>query len=254
MMADIEVLTKDTTQITAGKKYSARPPAADEDAFLAEMGSHRTDEGHISNATKAGLALAAIDFAPTRAECAGIHTIPQLLNGLTKRTDISRQKRHSFVFRISYFVCRIMFEVLLTIDLCRTIIAYSFNLTEQDFDSAHPINKLREFNKPKVHSEQRRDSLARRLRTGEHAAATELVDIYYKQIYLFMRRLGHDRQVSEDVVWYGDRLDPKDSGAVLMQRKLPDGKYEVMFVDRREREVNAEELIQLLKKKCPFIA
>lgn len=88
-----------------------------------------------------------------------------------------------------------MFEVLLTIDLCRTIIAYSFNLTEQDFDSAHPINKLREFNKPKVHSEQRRDSLARRLRAGELAAATELVDIYYKQIYLFMRRLGHDRQV-----------------------------------------------------------
>jgi len=52
----------------------------------------------------------------------------------------------------------------------------------------------------------------------------------------------------EDVVWYGDRLDPKDSGAVLMQRKLADGKYEVMFVDRREREVNAEELIQLLTK------
>ena len=73
------------------------------------------------------------------------------------------------------------------------------NLTEQDFDSAHPVNKLRELNKPKEHSEQRQDSLARRLRAGEHAAATELVDIYYKQIYLFMRRLGHDCQVSEDL-------------------------------------------------------
>jgi RNA polymerase sigma-70 factor (ECF subfamily) len=73
------------------------------------------------------------------------------------------------------------------------------NLTEQDFDSAHPINKLRELNKPKEHSEQGRDSLASRLRAGEHAAATELVDIYYKQIYLFMRRLGHDRQASEDL-------------------------------------------------------
>jgi hypothetical protein len=52
----------------------------------------------------------------------------------------------------------------------------------------------------------------------------------------------------EDVVWYGDQLDPKDSGAVLMQRKLANGKYEVMFVDRREREVNAEELIQLLTR------
>jgi len=73
------------------------------------------------------------------------------------------------------------------------------NFTEQDFDSAHPINKLRELNKPKEHSEQRQDSLASRLRAGDRTAASELVDIYYKQIYLFMRRLGHDRQVSEDL-------------------------------------------------------
>ena len=73
------------------------------------------------------------------------------------------------------------------------------NLTEQDFDPAHPINKLRELHKLKELSEQTRDSLARRLRASEHAAATELVDVYYKQIYLFMRRLGHDRQVSEDL-------------------------------------------------------
>ncbi len=84
MMADIEVLTENTAQITAGKKYSARPPAADENAFLAEMGSHRADEGQTSDSTKAGFALSAIDFAPARAECAGIHTVPQLLNGLTK--------------------------------------------------------------------------------------------------------------------------------------------------------------------------
>jgi RNA polymerase sigma-70 factor (ECF subfamily) len=73
------------------------------------------------------------------------------------------------------------------------------NLTEQDFELAHPINKLRELNKLKENSEQTRDSLARRLRTGDRTAAAELVDIYYKQIYLFMRRLGHDRQVSEDL-------------------------------------------------------
>ena len=47
--------------------------------------------------------------------------------------------------------------------------------------------------------EKRRDSLAARLRTGNRAAAAELVDIYYQQIYLFMRRLGHDGQVSEDL-------------------------------------------------------
>ena len=73
------------------------------------------------------------------------------------------------------------------------------NLTEQNSDSAHLITKLRELNKTKEHSEQRLNSLARRLRAGDHTAATELVDIYYKQIYLFMRRLGHNRQVSEDL-------------------------------------------------------
>ena len=52
----------------------------------------------------------------------------------------------------------------------------------------------------------------------------------------------------EDVVWYGDRLDPKDRGAVLMQRKLPDSKYEVMFADGREKQVTAEELIPLLTR------
>lgn len=72
-------------------------------------------------------------------------------------------------------------------------------LAEQKVDLAHHINKLRELHKPKERSEQRRDSLARRLRAGDHTAAAELVDIYYKQIYLFLRRLGHDSQVSEDL-------------------------------------------------------
>ncbi len=52
----------------------------------------------------------------------------------------------------------------------------------------------------------------------------------------------------EDVVWYGDGINTKDSSTVLMQRKLPDGKYEVMFVDGREKQVTAEELISLLTK------
>ena len=44
-----------------------------------------------------------------------------------------------------------------------------------------------------------RDSLAERLRAGDRTAAVELVDAYYQQIYLFMRKFGHDRQVSEDL-------------------------------------------------------
>lgn len=46
---------------------------------------------------------------------------------------------------------------------------------------------------------QKQDSLAARLRAGDRAAAAELVDSYYEQILLFFRRLGHDRQASEDL-------------------------------------------------------
>ena len=49
------------------------------------------------------------------------------------------------------------------------------------------------------YSEQRQNSLAARLRAGNRAAAAELVDIYYQQLYTFFRRLGHSCQVSEDL-------------------------------------------------------
>ena len=47
--------------------------------------------------------------------------------------------------------------------------------------------------------EKRPDSLAERLKAANRAAAAELVDSYYQQIFLFFRRLGHNRQVSEDL-------------------------------------------------------
>jgi len=47
--------------------------------------------------------------------------------------------------------------------------------------------------------EQSRVSLATRLRSGDRQAAAELVDLYYRQIYIYMRRLGHSIQVSEDL-------------------------------------------------------
>lgn len=47
--------------------------------------------------------------------------------------------------------------------------------------------------------ETNQDSLVARLRAGEHAAAGELVERYYEQIYLYFRRLGHGRQTSEDL-------------------------------------------------------
>ena len=72
-------------------------------------------------------------------------------------------------------------------------------LTEQKTDLAHLKNKQSSPKRMQEHLEDRQGSLAARLMAGEHAAAAELVDRYYEQIYLFMRRLGHDRQVSEDL-------------------------------------------------------
>jgi len=46
---------------------------------------------------------------------------------------------------------------------------------------------------------KRQDWLVKRLRAGNHTAAVELVELYYRRIYLYMRRLGHSVQVSEDI-------------------------------------------------------
>ncbi|MHC4843498.1 MAG: RNA polymerase sigma factor [Planctomycetota bacterium] len=43
------------------------------------------------------------------------------------------------------------------------------------------------------------ESLVTRIRAGNRAAAAELVDLYYMQIYLYMRRLGYSIAVSEDL-------------------------------------------------------
>ncbi len=72
-------------------------------------------------------------------------------------------------------------------------------LAEQKADLTYLKNTRRNTDSDKEYLSQRRDSLAVRLRTGNREAAAELVDEYYQQIYLFMRRLGHDRQVSEDL-------------------------------------------------------
>jgi RNA polymerase sigma-70 factor (ECF subfamily) len=71
--------------------------------------------------------------------------------------------------------------------------------TEQKADSAHLINEWQNVGRKGNYVEKRRNSLASRLRAGNRAAAAELVDIYYEPIYLYMRRLGHSQQVSEDL-------------------------------------------------------
>ena len=58
----------------------------------------------------------------------------------------------------------------------------------------------------------------------------------------------HLLERGEDVSWYGNSVDPKDRNAVLMHQKLDDGKYIVTFTDGHEKEVNSEELIQLMTR------
>lgn len=58
-------------------------------------------------------------------------------------------------------------------------------------------------------------------------------------------RYEHLAQQGKDIVFYGDSVDPRDSNAVLIQWKLANGKYKVVFGDLREETVSAEELIRL---------
>jgi len=72
-------------------------------------------------------------------------------------------------------------------------------LTKQKAGFAHPISGPADVKRKEKNLEELRDSLAARLRAGDRMAAGEFVDMYHKQIYLFLRRLGHDRQISEDL-------------------------------------------------------
>ena len=52
-------------------------------------------------------------------------------------------------------------------------------------------------------------------------------------------------QTGKDALYYGDSIDPSDNNAVLIQWKVSDGQYKVVFGDLREETVSAEELIRL---------
>jgi len=61
------------------------PPLPTRTLSSPKMWAYRTNNRHIGDTTKTNLALAAVDFAVARAECAGIHAVPQLLDGFAKR-------------------------------------------------------------------------------------------------------------------------------------------------------------------------
>jgi RNA polymerase sigma factor (sigma-70 family) len=72
-------------------------------------------------------------------------------------------------------------------------------LAEQKAAAAYLTGEQRDRGVSRELLHQRPDSLSARLRAGDRTAAAELVDKYYEQIYLFMRKLGHDRHASEDL-------------------------------------------------------
>jgi len=74
-----------------------------------------------------------------------------------------------------------------------------------------------------------------------------LGDIYTRRSNVLAAKSGYEHlaQRVEDVVYYGDSIDTVDSNTVLIQWRLPDGQYKVVFGDLREKTVTAEELIKL---------
>jgi len=72
-------------------------------------------------------------------------------------------------------------------------------LSEHNADSAHLSGRRQNNDTKDDYLEDRQSSLAARLKNGDRTAAAELVEMYYEQVFLYMRRLGHDRQISEDL-------------------------------------------------------
>jgi hypothetical protein len=73
---------------------------------------------------------------------------------------------------------------------------------------------------------------------GENAGRSEILAGLSK----FHEYLVHQ---GKDAYYYGDMLGPQDNNAILMQWKLSEGKYRVIFGDLREKTVSTEELVEL---------
>jgi hypothetical protein len=72
-------------------------------------------------------------------------------------------------------------------------------------------------------------------------------DIWADKSNIEAARLRYEQivQTGQEAVYYGDIADPRDKNAVLIQWKLSDGEYRVVFGDLHEETVSAEELIRL---------
>ena len=68
---------------------------------------------------------------------------------------------------------------------------------------------------------------------------TEEEDVHTGRLYKSLMSKG------KEAVFYGDVVDTEDANAIIIQWKISDDRYKVIFVDFREKEVTADELIVL---------
>jgi RNA polymerase sigma-70 factor (ECF subfamily) len=125
------------------------------------------------------------------------------------------------------------------------------SLTEQNGPQQHLISV--QDDKPLAQQGQVQDDWVRRLRSGDRAAAEQLVDEHYQHIFMYMRQLGHNRQTSEDLTqevfmkaWYhlGQLKDGKALSSWLYRIA-----HNVSYQHRRgrgRREAVDEERIQVM--------
>ena len=75
----------------------------------------------------------------------------------------------------------------------------NIEFTEHSGDFAHLNSEWTKSEQKDEHLETSLKSLSERLKAGDNSVAGEFVDLFYKQIFLFFRRLGHSTDVSEDL-------------------------------------------------------
>ncbi|MFC1677665.1 RNA polymerase sigma factor [Planctomycetota bacterium] len=75
----------------------------------------------------------------------------------------------------------------------------NLEFTEHSGDFAHLNSEWTKSEQKDEHLETSLKSLQERLKAGDNAVAAELVDLFYKQMFLYFRRLGHSTDVSEDL-------------------------------------------------------
>jgi len=77
---------------------------------------------------------------------------------------------------------------------------------------------------------------------GGNKPKTSLVSGNIEDLYKTLRETG------KEVVYYGDKEISQDNDSIIMQWKIQDGKYSVVFGDLSVKTVTAEELVRLQSK------